>query len=67
MRLQDLADTSALVRIALPRKADGNATKDRGSLLGKAQKPVKSIIACEPVVSVLSEVARLLQPGRCVT
>jgi hypothetical protein len=24
-------------------------------------------VACEPVVSVLTEIARQLQPGRCVT
>jgi hypothetical protein len=27
----------------------------------------KMMVACEPVVSVLTEVVRLLQPGRCVT
>jgi hypothetical protein len=27
----------------------------------------KTAVACEPVVSVLTEVAKLLQPGRCVT
>jgi hypothetical protein len=27
----------------------------------------KMTVACEPVVSVLTEVAKLLQPGRCVT
>jgi hypothetical protein len=33
-------------------------------------KPVgekKMATACEPPVSVLAEVAKLLQPGRCVT
>jgi hypothetical protein len=27
----------------------------------------KMTVACEPPVSVLTEVAKLLQPGRCVT
>jgi hypothetical protein len=27
----------------------------------------KPMVACEPVVSVLTEVAHKLQPGRCVT
>jgi hypothetical protein len=27
----------------------------------------KLTVACEPVVSVLTEVAKQLQPGRCVT
>ena len=26
-----------------------------------------SVLACEPVVSALTEVAKLLEPGRCVT
>jgi hypothetical protein len=30
-------------------------------------KPGRTAVACEPVVSVLTEVAKLLQPGRCVT
>jgi hypothetical protein len=29
--------------------------------------PSKMTVACEPPVSVLTEVAKLLQPGRCVT
>ena len=27
----------------------------------------KATVACEPMVSVLTEVAKQLQPGRCVT
>ena len=30
-------------------------------------EPNKPTIACEPMVSSLTEVAKLLQPGRCVT
>jgi hypothetical protein len=30
-------------------------------------KPGDRKVACEPVVSVLTEVAKQLQPGRCVT
>lgn len=32
-----------------------------------AEQRVKRVVACEPVVSVLTEVARHLEPGRCVT
>ena len=33
-----------------------------------ARKPTRKMaVACEPTVSVLTEVAKLLQPGRCVT
>jgi hypothetical protein len=30
-------------------------------------KPQRAAVACEPPVSVLTDVAKLLQPGRCVT
>jgi len=61
VRLNDLADTSVLLRIpsALAR------TKKPPTLL-RNESP-KPTLACEPVVSALTEVARLLQPGRCVT
>lgn len=65
MRLNDLADTSVLLRV--PATIDtGNA---KPPVLLQNQKKVRSkpTIACEPVVSSLTEVARLLQPGRCVT
>lgn len=65
MRLNDLADTSVLLRV--PATIDtGNA---KPPVLLQNQKRVRSrpTIACEPVVSSLTEVARLLQPGRCVT
>ena len=68
-QLHGLSDTSLLIRIASPP--------------AKAEKPVaaphvvsartfkasmsRSAAACEPPVSVLTEVARLLEPGRCVT
>ena len=56
----DLPDTSVLVRIPLVRAAHAPpAIKS-----GQSGKPM---VACEPVVSVLTEVARKLQPGRCVT
>jgi hypothetical protein len=37
-----------------------------GSLLAKPGTVTKTV-ACEPMVSVLTDVAKLLQPGRCVT
>lgn len=65
LRLHDLADTSVLVRLPLAEEARG--MKQPASMFEKAQKPVRRTVACEPVVSVLTEVAKLLQPGRCVT
>ncbi len=65
MRLNDLADTSVLLRVPATIET-GNA---KPSLLLQNQKKVRSkpTIACEPMVSSLTEVAKLLQPGRCVT
>jgi hypothetical protein len=63
LRLDALADTSVMVRIPLA-KAARNAPS--GSMINKAGDR-KLAVACEPPVSVLSEVAKLLQPGRCVT
>ena len=39
------------------RDAVKDAVKDGG----------RRMVACEPVVSVLTEIAKTLQPGRCVT
>jgi hypothetical protein len=61
LRLNDLADTSVLLRIS---SAQARTTKSPTLLQNKSHKPT---LACEPVVSALTEVARLLQPGRCVT
>jgi hypothetical protein len=63
-KLAELADTSILMRIPLTAEARSNAAP--ASLLMKPGGP-KPAVACEPVVSVLTEVAKRLQPGRCVT
>ena len=62
MRLNDLADTSVLLRVPAVIES-GNAKP--APLLQKQGR--NRPIACEPMVSSLTEVARLLQPGRCVT
>jgi hypothetical protein len=61
LRFDSLSDTSVLIRVRAVRQAD-----DRSSARPVA-KPGKTTLACEPVVSVLTEVAKQLQPGRCVT
>jgi hypothetical protein len=63
LRLNALANTSVLIRIPVAR-ATGN-----GAPASQLIKPGvgKLTVACEPVVSVLTEVAKRLQPGRCVT
>ena len=63
MRLNDLADTSVLLRVPAAVEA-GNA---RPPVKLPKQGRARPTIACEPVVSALTEVAKLLQPGRCVT
>lgn len=62
MRLNDLADTSVLLRV--PVEAQSGNAKPPALLQNKMPRPT---LACEPVVSSLTDVAKLLQPGRCVT
>jgi hypothetical protein len=63
IRLDGLSDTSILVRIPVVRAARNSFFALPLTISGDR----KMTVACEPVVSVLTEVARLLQPGRCVT
>lgn len=67
MRLNDLADTSVLLRV--PAVIETGNAKPPVLLQNQTQKKNRSkpTIACEPMVSSLTEVAKLLQPGRCVT
>lgn len=63
LRLNGLSDTSVLVRIPAAEIARSSVS---------APSVVKSgggttAVACEPVVSVLTEAAKQLGPGRCVT
>lgn len=64
LKTDSLADTSVLIRIPVQKDAR-NLPKLPPEKPSRA-KP-KMTVACEPVVSVLTEVAKLLQPGRCVT
>jgi hypothetical protein len=45
--------------------SDGPANPQSPPLIKPAN--TKAMVACEPVVSLLTEIARQLQPGRCVT
>lgn len=64
-KVDSLADTSVLVRIPVQKEA-GNLPPIQPTAKPAGEKS-KRIVACEPPVSVLTEVAKLLQPGRCVT
>ena len=75
--------TSVLVRIPIARddqggKDQGRATEGSASqgsapegnaapAAQQVKEPRKATMACEPVVSVLTEIAKHLQPGRCIT
>jgi hypothetical protein len=62
LRFDGLPDTSVLVRVPVARQARNNSAP---SLMKSGDR--KMAVACEPVVSTLTEIAKLLQPGRCVT
>src|ERR1700732_673794 len=62
LRLDGLSATSFLVRVPpLAQEARSNSPVPAVTRSG-GRKPA---VACEPVVSVLTEVAKQLQPGRC--
>jgi hypothetical protein len=64
-----LPETSVVVRIPVAQMPGTTAPKNEGRNRPEPSKPAatKRAIACEPPVSVLTEVAKLLEPGRCVT
>lgn len=62
LRIDSLSDTSILVRVPVAHE-----TRARPAAPARATPGSKTAVACEPPVSVLTEVAKLLQPGRCVT
>ena len=66
LRLENLAATSVLVRIPVARPDD---KESRNAPAPAMKKPGdrKTAVACEPPVSVLTDIAKLMQPGRCVT
>jgi hypothetical protein len=61
LRLDGLSDTSVLVRVPVAHEARNSAPSVAKSGDGRLA------VACEPMVSVLTEVFKQLQPGRCVT
>ena len=60
LRFDRLADMTVLLRVHL------GETPARPNVPAFA-KPGTTTLACEPVVSVLTDLANRLQPGRCVT
>jgi hypothetical protein len=63
LRLQGLSDTSILIRVP-----DVQEARSRGSAPAVTRSDGRKVaVACEPMVSILTEIAKQLQPGRCVT
>jgi len=75
LHLSQFADTSFLLRIPaakVPVKTAGDSNNmavspPRLVIKTDGAKDVKRPVACEPSVSILTEIAKSLQPGRCVT
>jgi hypothetical protein len=74
LRFDSLVDTSVLVRVPVAKEASKEASNEARREMRNSPPPVvtkpaarKMAVACEPPVSVLTDVAKLLQPGRCVT
>lgn len=70
VRLAELPNTSVLVRIpavVTTIKASNAVKPDALKSDAGRSAPQRRQVACEPVVSVLTDVAKLLQPGRCIT
>jgi hypothetical protein len=63
MKLNDLSETSVLVRVPVAQAVRPSSFVPSWTKSGNDKRAV----ACEPVVSVLTDVAKQLEPGRCVT
>jgi hypothetical protein len=66
LRLDALADTSIVIRMPAAKATDHQARGSSAPLQTKSGDR-KATVACEPPVSMLTEVAKRLQPGRCIT
>jgi hypothetical protein len=63
LKLDSLAETSVAIRVPVTREE----ARSRPRAPDLVRSGERRLTACEPVVSVLTEVAKRLQPGRCVT
>jgi hypothetical protein len=66
LRFDGLPDTSVLVRVPVAKEAAKEARGNSAPSVFKSGGQ-KTAVACEPFVSTLTEIAKQLQPGRCVT
>ena len=67
LRLGALADTSVLLRLPVAKEAEKAVRPGAAAPSWTRSGDGKRAVACEPVVSVLTEAGKRLEPGRCVT
>jgi hypothetical protein len=67
LRQDVLTDTSVLIRLPAAKEIDKEARNGSPAPSGMKSQARKATVACEPPVSVLTEVAKRLEPGRCIT
>jgi hypothetical protein len=71
LRQDVLTDTSVLIRLPAAKetgKETGKEARNGSPAPSGMKSPArKATVACEPPVSVLTEVAKRLEPGRCIT
>ena len=67
LRQDVLTDTSVLIRLPVTRGTGKVARNNVPAPAVVKPQARKATVACEPPVSVLTEVAKRLEPGRCVT
>jgi hypothetical protein len=67
LRFDALADTSVLIRMPAAKATDRQVRSGSSAPSLTKSGDRKATVACEPPVSVLTEVAKRLQPGRCIT
>jgi hypothetical protein len=67
LRFNGMPDTSVLVNMPVVKDSVREEARNRPAPSMMKSGERKNAIACEPVVSVLTEVAKFLQPGRCLT
>ena len=67
LRLDALANPSVLIRLPVAKEAGKEARNNVPVPPVAKPQARKTAVACEPPVSVLTEVAKRLEPGRCIT
>ena len=67
IQVDQLAHTSVLIRVPADRLGENVSPLSQRPVKLDPKATPRRIVACEPVVSALTEVAKLLDSGRCIT